>query len=320
MNRKTFFLTVLLVMVVLAYTGVVMAAGKTIGIIQYVEHNALDASREGFIKALEDSGFVIGEDVDIDYQNAQGDAANLSTISDRFVARKVDLVLAIATPAAQSIAGKTMDIPILATAVTDFEVARLVDSNEVPGGNVTGTTDMNPIRDQIALLLELVPEAKKIGLLYTSSEDNSVLQAQIAKKIIMDLGLEYQEVTISNSNEVQQAAQSLARKVDALYIPTDNIVASSMPVVYGVSVDAKLPVINGEENQVVNGGLATLGVNYFDLGYQTGLMAVRIFNGEEPSTMPIEGARGFDYIINGGVAEEIGLAIPEHLLEHVVHF
>lgn len=316
MNRKTSLL-LLLVMVVLAYSGIVMAADKTIGIIQYVEHNALDASREGFIQALEDSGLV---DITIDYQNAQGDAANLSTISDRFVAKKVDLVLAIATPAAQSMAGKTIDIPILATAVTDFEVARLVDSNEVPGGNVTGTTDMNPIEDQIGLLRELAPNAKTVGVLYTSSEDNSVLQANIAKKVIEAQGLEYVEVTISNSNEVQQAAQSLARRVDALYIPTDNIVASSMPIVYGVSVEARLPVINGEENQVVNGGLATLGVNYFDLGYQTGLMAVRVLNGEDPATMPIEGARGFDYIINGGVAEEIGLEIPEHLLEHVVYF
>lgn len=290
----------------------------SIGIIQYAEHRALDAAREGFIAALADSGYQEGEEITIDYQNAQADSNNLSTISDRFVSKKVDLVLAIATDAAQSIAGKTTEIPILGTAITDYEVARLVATNETPGGNVSGTTDMNPINEQIDLLVQLVPEVKTVGVLYTSSEDNSVLQAQLAQQAIEAKGLTYTEVTVSNSNEVQQATQSIVGQCDAIYIPTDNVFASAMPVVHGVTSQSKTPVITGESGMVQSGGLATLGINYYDLGYQTGLMAVRILaEGAEPATMPIELATEFDFTINGTVAEEIGLSIPAELQEYV---
>ncbi|NLM12524.1 MAG: ABC transporter substrate-binding protein [Epulopiscium sp.] len=291
----------------------------TVGIIQYMDHVALDAAREGFIEALKDNGYVDGENLTIDFQNAQGDQSNLSTISDRFVSNNVDLVLAIATPAAQSIAGKTTEIPILATAVTDFEAAKLVDSNEAPGGNVSGTTDMNPIKEQIGLLAELVPDAKTVGVLYTSSEDNSIVQAKIAKEAIESMGLNYVEVTVTNSNDVQQATQSIVEKCDAIYIPTDNTFASAMPVVHGVTSQSKTPVICGESGMVNNGGLATLGINYRDLGYQTGLMAVKILKGEAaPATMPIESASRFDFAINGTVAEEIGIEIPAELQEYII--
>lgn len=289
----------------------------SIGIIQYVEHQALDASREGFLAALAASGYNVGQEIQVDYQNAQGDQANLSTIGDRFVGKKVNLILAIATPAAQSVAGKTTQIPILGTAITDYEVARLVNSNEVPGGNVSGTTDMNPIKEQIDLLVRLAPAAQTIGLLYTSSEDNSVLQAQIAKQAIHDLGLNYVEVTISNSNEVQQATQSIVNRADAIYIPTDNIFASAMPVVCGVASQSKTPVVCGESGMVAAGGLATLGINYYDLGYQTGLMAVRIIKGENIASMPIESAQEFDFTINDRIAQEIGVEIPADLGKYV---
>ena len=173
-----------------------------VGIVQYMDHSALDAAREGFIAALKENGYVNGENITIDLQNAQGDQSNLSTISDRFVSNKVDLVLAIATPAAQSIAGKTTEIPILATAVTDFKSAKLVNSDAAPGGNVSGTTDMNPIKEQIDLLVKLAPKAKTVGVLYTSSEDNSILQAKLAKAAIEKLGLSYVEATVTNSNDV----------------------------------------------------------------------------------------------------------------------
>jgi len=290
-----------------------------IGIIQYVEHSALDAAREGFIAALADNGYVDGENITIDVQNAQADQSNLATISDRFVSNNVDLILAIATPATQAIAGKTTEIPILGTAVTDYEVARLVDTNEVPGVNVSGTTDMNPINEQIDLLIQLVPTAKTVGVLYTSSEDNSVLQAKIAKEAIENAGLKYVEVTVTNSNDVQQATQSIVGQCDAIYIPTDNVFASAMPVVHGVTAESKTPVICGESGMVQNGGLATLGINYYDLGYQTGLMAVKILKGEaEPATMPIESATKFDFAINGTVASEIGLEIPADLQQYVI--
>lgn len=324
MKKTAFFVLALVLVLVMALVGIAgctnqTAKNKSIGIIQYVEHIALDSAREGFIKALSDNGYVDGKNITIDVQNAQADQSNLSTISDRFVSNKVDLVLAIATPAAQSIAGKTTEIPILATAITDFVSAKLVNSNEAPGGNVSGTTDMNPIKEQIDLLVKLVPNVKTVGVIYTSSEDNSILQAAIAKKAIEALGLTYIEVTITNSNDVQQATQSIVEKCDALYLPTDNVLASSMPVVYGVTVQSKTPVICGESGMVVNGGLATLGINYTDLGYQTGLMAIKILKGEaKPATMPIESASKFDFAINGDVANEIGLKIPDDLTQYII--
>ncbi len=287
----------------------------TIGIIQLTEHAALDLAREGFLQALADNGYVDGDKINIDFQNAQNDQSTLSTISDRFVSEEVDLVLAIATPAAQAIAGKTTEIPILATAVTDFVVAKLAESNEVPGGNVSGTTDMNPIEDQIDLLMQLVPEAKTIGLIYNSGEDNSVLQAQIASAAIEARNLAVTEVTVTSTNDVQQAMQSLVTKCDAIYIPTDNTLASSMPIVEGVCSESKTPVICGESSMVEAGGLATLSINYYKLGYQTGLMALRILvDGADISTMPIETLEDMDLAFNLEVADSIGLTIPEELL------
>jgi len=295
------------------------STAATIGIVQYVDHVALDAAREGFVTALADNGYTDGDNITIDVQNAQGDQSNLSTISDRFVSNKVDMVLAIATPAAQAIAGKTTEIPILGTAITDYEAARLVTSNDAPGGNVTGTTDMNPIKEQIDLLVKLVPTAKTVGVLYTSSEDNSVLQAKIAKEAIEKLGLKYVEVTVTNSNDVQQATQSIVSQCDAIYIPTDNVFASAMPQVQSITAQSKTPVICGESGMVESGGLATLGISYSDLGYQTGLMAVKILKGTaEPETMPIESATKFEYAINGAVAQEIGLTIPADLQQYVI--
>lgn len=290
----------------------------TVGIIQYAEHIALDSAREGFIDSLKDNGYIEGENIIYDLQNAQGDQSNLSTISDRFIGNKVDMVLAIATPAAQAIAGKTTEIPILATAITDFEDARLVDSNEAPGKNVTGTSDMNPIKEQIDLLVKLVPDAKTVGVIYTSSEPNSVVQAKVAKEAIENLGLTYTEVTVTNTNDVQQATQSLVDQCDAIYIPTDNILASAMPTVYGVTAETKTAVICGETGMVSNGGLATLGINYYDLGYQTGEMAVRVLKGEsQPAEMPIQTPAEYDFAINGTIAEEFGIAIPADLQKYV---
>lgn len=279
-----------------------------IGIVQIVEHAALDAAREGFKQALTDAGI----QATFDEQNAQGDQSTLSTIGDRFISEKVDLILAIATPSAQSMASKTSEIPILATAVTDFEVANLVDSNELPGGNVSGTSDMNPIADQVALLFELFPDVKTVGCIYNSGEDNSILQAGMAKEEIEKLGKAYTEITVTSTNDVQQAMQSLVGKCDAIYIPTDNTLASSMSIVSEVANAAGIPVICGESNMVEAGGLATLGINYFDLGYQTGKMAIQILTeGADVSKMPVEFATGFDSAFNQETADAIGFTIPE---------
>ncbi|PKM48449.1 MAG: sugar ABC transporter substrate-binding protein [Firmicutes bacterium HGW-Firmicutes-6] len=317
------FLVVALILAMVGCGGSGIKTGGAIpprvGILQYVQHAALDSALEGFKIALSDNGYISGQTIIFLEQNAQGDTNNCSTIADQFVSDNVDLVLAIATPAAQAMAGKTSEIPILGTAVTDYVVANLVDSNQAPGGNVSGTSDMNPIKEQIDLLVKLAPATKTVGVLYTSSEDNSVLQAGIAKDAIEALGLEYVEVTVNNSNDVQQAVQSIVTQCDAIYIPTDNTFASAMPLVYGVTVESKTPVIVGEKGQVENGGLATLGINYYDLGYQTGLMAVEILqNGADISSMAVQTASDFDYCINGTVAQEIGIEIPADLQEYVI--
>lgn len=312
-------LAMLLAVAAIGMTGC-KAETKTlkIGVIQLSEHPALDSAREGFVQALADNGYEDGKNITLDVQNAQNDQSNLSTISDRLVSANSDLILAIATPAAQAIAGKTTTIPILATAVTDFTSSKLVASDAAPGGNVSGTNDMNPIKEQIELLTKLVPDAKTVGCIYNGGEDNSVLQAGIAKTEIEALGLTYTEVTVTSTNDVQQAAQSLVGKCDAIYIPTDNTLASAMPVVGGVVRESKTPVICGESGMVDGGGLATLGINYYNLGYQTGLMAVHILkDGAKISEMPVESLANMDYYINGEMAEAIGVSIPDDLKDYV---
>ena len=276
-----------------------------IGIIQPAEHAALDSAREGFVDALADHGYVDGETIEIDYQNAQGDSSALLTISQRFVGDDCDLVLAIGTGAAQSIASQTSEIPVLITAVTDPVDAGLVQSNEAPGTNVTGTNDMNPIREQMELIREFLPDVQTVGLLYTSSEDNSVLQIQEVKVVLEEMNVGY----------VQQAVQSILGKCDALYIPTDNTLAASAALVGSAAQTAKIPVFWGEGNCVAEGGLASLGLDYYNLGRQTGEMAVEVLEGADPAVMPIQSQSDYSYTISKSMAEEIGIEIPEHLLE-----
>lgn len=290
-----------------------------IGVVQLIEHNALDAAYDGFVAALADHGYVDGEGISLDFQNAQGDMSNLSTIGDRFVSQKKDMILAITTDAAQAMAGKTEIIPIVATAVTSYETAGLVESESAPGGNLTGTSDMNPVAAQIGLIAELVPQAQTIGLIYNSSEDNSVLQAGIAREAIEALGLAWVELTVTSVNDVQQTMQSLVGKCDAIYIPTDNTLAAAMPIVYDVAGPAGIPTICGESNMVLEGGLATMGIDYYDLGYKTGLMAIEVLGGADPATMPIQYADASDAVtINGLVAEEMGYQAPEKYADAVV--
>lgn len=309
--KKT--LAILLTLALCLSCGAVLAEDKPIiGIIQQAEHVALSAARDGFIQALKDNGYEDGVNITIDALNGQGDPATLASIADRLIGENATLVLAIATTAATTMAAKTTEIPVLCTAITDYVEPRLAESNEKPGYNVSGTSDLNPVAEQIGLIKELFPETKTVGVLYTSSEPNSVLQAKMAKAAIEELGMAYTEVTVTNTNDVQQATQQIAGKCDAIYIPTDNVFASSIPIVYGVTAESKIPVICGESGMVESGGLATLGISYYDLGYQTGLMAIEILGGADISTMPIQFATsGFEYSFNKTVADEIGFEIPE---------
>ena len=295
------------------------AERRQIGIIQLMDHPALNAAHDGFVDALEEMGYKDGENITIVYQNGQGDTNNLSTIADKFVGDKVDLVLAIATPAAQAVAGKTTEIPIIATAVTDFAEAGLVESNEKPNTNVSGTNDMNPIDAQIDLMLQLCPDVKTVGFLYNSSEDNSRLQVDLAKKILDEKNIKYVERTVASTNDVQQATTSIVTECDVIYLPTDNVFASSMPIVSDITVASKTPVICGESGMVEGGGLATLGINYYNIGHQAGLMALRVLDqGANIAEMPVESSTDYDFCINGPVAEAIGITIPDELKEFII--
>lgn len=285
-----------------------------IGVIQIVEHPALDSARDGFMDALKDGGYVEGENVEYDVQIAQGDMSTANTIAQKMDAENPDLVLAIATPTSQAAANSIEDTPILITAVTDPVDAGLVDSLENPGGNVTGTTDMTPIAKQLELLKEIVPDAKTVGVIYNAGESNSQVQINITKKEAEDLDLEIVEATADNSSGVMQAAQSLIGKVDAFYVFTDNTVVSALDSVVLVAEENDIPLIVGEPDSVKNGGVATEGLSYYELGYQTGEMALDILeNDKDPAEMPIQSQKETKLVINEKAAVNMGLEIPDEV-------
>ncbi|MCR5289807.1 MAG: ABC transporter substrate-binding protein [Treponema sp.] len=320
--KRTIFSLGLLCMMTVCFAAGTKDAGQTadgqkvlkIGVIQLVEHPALDASYQGFVDGLANAGYVVGQNIKIDYQNAQGEQANCVTIAQKLINDKDDLILAIATPAAQAVANMTKTIPILVTAVTDPASAKLVKSNEKPETNVSGTSDLTPCAAQIDLLVKLVPNAKKVAMLYCSSEQNSVFQINMAKEQAKKLGLTCVDATVSNSNEIQQVVQSLVGKVDVIYTPTDNMIAAGMATVAMVANQNKIPVICGEENMVKAGGLATYGINYYELGKQTAVMAVEILrDGKKPAEMPIQYLSNCDLTVNQDTASKLGITIPADL-------
>ena len=287
-----------------------------VGIVQLVEHNALDAANKGFVDGLKKRGYEEGKNIEIDRQNAQADQSNLANISQRFISNKANLICAIATPAAQTVANATKDIPIVGTAITDYESAKLVKSNAKPGGNVTGTSDMNPIKEQVDLLMKFCPNAKTVGVIYCSSEVNSEVQVKAMKEYAASKGLKVETATISTVNDIQQAAQSLVSKVDAFYAPTDNVLASAMPTLLSITDPAKKPVICGEENMVKAGGLATYGIDYYKLGLQTGDMGADILDGKKkPADMPIQTAKDLKASVNKKSADALGVKIPDDVMK-----
>ncbi len=287
-----------------------------VGIVQLVEHNALDAANKGFVDGMKKRGYEEGKNIEFDRQNAQADQSNLANIAQRFISNKSNLICAIATPAAQTVANASKDIPIVGTAITDYVSAKLVKSNEKPGGNVTGTSDMNPVKEQVDLLMKLCPNAKTVGVIYCSSEVNSEIQVKAMKEYAETKGLKVETATISTVNDIQQAAQSLNSKVDVFYEPTDNVVASAMPTLLSVTDPAKKPVICAEENMVKAGGLATYGIDYYKLGLQTGEMGADILDGKKkPADMPIQTAKDLKATINKRNADALGIKVPDDLMK-----
>lgn len=283
-----------------------------IGISQFITHQSLDATREGFVDELAKQGYVEGKNIEIDLQNAQGEQRNLKTISQQ-LAESSDVVLAIATPSAQSLANTTQTIPVIFSAVTDPVSAKLVESREHPGGNVTGTSDQSSdaISTQINLIKKVLPKAKTIGILYTQSEHNSVVQKDEAKRLLEEKGFTVVEKTILDSNNVKAAAESLMAEVDMVFVPTDNIISSTMETVKQVSIKHKVPVFGGSTEMVAVGGLYNYGTNYEELGRQTARMLIRVLKGEKPENIAVELPGKLELHTNQEMAEALGIDISK---------
>lgn len=283
----------------------------TIGICQLVQHEALDVATQGFKDEVTKE---LGEDaVTFDEQNAQGDSNTCSTIINSFVSNNVDLILANATPALQAAAAGTSDIPILGTSVTEYGVALgLDDFDGTVGGNISGTADLAPLDQQAAMLNELFPDAKNVGLLYCSAEANSQYQVDTVKAELEKLGYTCEYYAFSDSNDLSSVVTTAADESDVIYVPTDNTVASNTEIINNICLPAKVPVITGEEGICSGCGVATLSISYYDLGVTTGKMAVKILkDGEDISTMPIEYAPNYTKEYNKDICKELGIEVPD---------
>ena len=310
MKRKALTITLAAVMAMGTCAVTASAADGdtyTIGICQLVQHEALDAATQGFKDEIVKE---LGEDaVTFDEQNAQGDSNTCSTIINSFVSNNVDLILANATPSLQAAAAGTSDIPILGTSVTEYGVAlRLDDFDGTVGGNISGTADLAPLDEQAAMLQELFPDAKNVGLLYCSAEANSQYQVDTLE----DLGYTCEYYAFSDSNDLSSVVTTAADASDVIYVPTDNTVASNTEIINNICLPAKVPVITGEEGICSGCGVATLSISYYDLGVTTGKMAVKVLkDGEDISTMPVEYAPNFTKEYNKDICEELGVTVPD---------
>ncbi len=315
-------LSILLLVVILTLSGIVtsFAAVKplVIGITQIVEHPALDAARDGFIEGLEEAGLKQGEDVIYDLQNAQGDFNNAISIAQKFKDDKVDLIVAISTPCAQAALQVNQEIPIIINAVTDPVAASLAKSWESSGNNVTGMSDAAPNKQQIELIPRFLPEAKNVGTIYNAGEANSVVQIEVAKETCKELGLNLIEVSVSNSSEVLMAAQSLAGRVEAIYIVTDNTVVSALESVINVCNQAKIALIVADPSSVDKGALASYGIDYFSLGKRSAEIALKVINGVNPSDIPIQtitNPNDLQFVVNLDAAKIIGISVSEEIIK-----
>lgn len=305
-----------IVFIVFLVLGLVMGVGAQekikIGIMQIIDHPALNAARQGLIDALREVyGYVEGENIEYDAQSAQGDLATANTIARKFVTEKVDLIVSIATPTSQAATNATREIPIVFSAVTDPVSAGLVKDLERPGGNVTGISDMTPVARQIALIKFLFPEAKRVGTLYNAGEVNSVVTNELAKEACAELGLELVEATVASTADVAMAAQSLVGRVDAIYVSTDNTVVSALDAVGNVCLTGKIPLVLADPTTVGKGALCALGFDYYLHGRQTADIVARILKGEKPGDIPVEFAKKLTLALNLKTVETLGLSMEE---------
>mgnify|MGYP000714113181 CR=1 FL=1 len=294
-----------------AAAGSAAASGDsyTVGICQLVQHAALDAATQGFEDALTAE---FGDNVKFDFQNAQGDSATCATIANGFVSSGVDLIMANATPALQAAQSATNEIPVLGTSVTEYGVALgLTDFSGTVGGNISGTSDLAPLDQQAAMIQELFPDAKSVGLLYCSAEPNSVYQCDVIEGYLTEEGYTVARYAFTDTNDVTSVAQTAADNSDVIYIPTDNTAASNTEAIANVVIPAKVPVVAGEEGICSGCGVATLSISYYDLGYATGEMAAKILaDGADVSTMPVEFAPNVTKKYNAANCEALGITPP----------
>lgn len=281
-----------------------------VGVIQLVQHDALDAATEGFQAALTDQ---LGDSVEVDVQNAAGDSATCSTIANTFVSEGVDLIMANATASLQAAQAATDSIPIVATSITDYATALSIDDwTGTTGINVTGTADLAPLDQQAAMLNELFPDAKNVGILYCSAEPNSSYQATTITEYLEKDGYTVTEYTFADTNDVASVTQSACDNSDVIYIPTDNTAASCTETISGVALAAGIPIIAGEEGICSGCGVATLSISYYDIGYAAGLQAVKILtSGEDPASMEIEYASDFTKEYNADICQQMGITVPD---------
>ena len=282
-----------------------------IGIVQIVEHPSLDQIRTTFIDELAALGYD-ESNVEIDYQNAQNEMSNVTSICQKFVGDKVDMIVAIATSSAQGAAAATTDIPIIFSAVTDPLSAQLVETMDAPGGNCTGTSDAIPVEKIFALADELTPGMQSYGFIYNLSEVNSVSVIEQCKAYLDSKGISYEEATVANVGELTTAAESLIGKVDAFFSPIDNTVASGMVTVAEIAKNNGIPYYVAADTMVADGGLATVGVDYVQLGKQTASMAVEVLEGADPATMPVQIMENYATVVNNETADALGVDVSKY--------
>ena len=284
----------------------------TVGVSQFADNPSLEAARRGFVEGLREGGYTEGENLTLDVRKASGGQGAATSIAADLAASDDDLFLGIATPAAQALAQAVPDRPVLFTAVTDGEGAGLVNSHETPGGNVTGTTDMNPVAEQIKLVTRLAPRAKSVGILCSPDETNSLRQVELAREAAREEGLKVVVKTVSTPAEVAQAANALT--TDAIYVPTDNHVVAGLDAVVAAAESKQIPLVAGDVESVERGALATRGIDYRQLGEQTGEMAARILDGEaQPSTTAVEEQEETELVVNAAAARAMGVTLPRSL-------
>jgi putative ABC transport system substrate-binding protein len=291
-----------------AAASAVSTGSYTVGICQLVQHPALDAATQGFKDALSEK---LGDKVTFDEQNASGETATCAIICNQFVSSNVDLIMANATPALQAAQTSTDKIPILGTSVTDYGTALGIDDwTGKTGKNISGTSDLAPLDQQAAMLKEIFPDAKNVGILYCSAEPNSKYQSKVITGYLTDMGYACKDYTFSDSNDLQTVVTTAASECDVIYLPTDNTVASNTEIIKNVCLPAKVPIIAGEEGICKGCGVATLSISYYDLGYATGEMAAEILvNGANPADMEIRYAPKFTKMYNADISAALGITV-----------